>query len=143
MLLFAIFMYVLKNEIVHGGKKYLTVLKFLIQWVINCYCQHLKMAFSVNPNAIITNSTLFGVIWQTLHIKHCTKSYRIAAVHILFTVLSQAHWQNVSIHFGLLSALKEKLSSMKIVVRCLYAGGDSLLHSGICCKSLASQLLLK
>ena len=31
-----------------GGKKYLTVLKFLIQWVINCYCQHVKMTFSGN-----------------------------------------------------------------------------------------------
>jgi len=67
----------------------------------------------------------------------------MAAVHILFTALSQAYWQDVSIHFGLPSALKEKFSSMKIGVRCLYAGGDSLLHPGICCKSLASQVLLK
>jgi len=28
-------------------------------------------------------------------------------------------------------------------VKCLYPGGDSLLHTGICCKSLVSQVLLK
>jgi len=31
----------------------------------------------------------------------------------------------------------------EICVMCLYPGSDSLLHIGVCCKSLASQVLLK
>jgi len=35
------------------------------------------------------------------------------------------------------------LGTEEIVVRCLKPEGDSLLHFSVCCKSLASQMLLK
>ena len=40
----------------------------------------------------------------------------MASLHILFTVLCQAYWQDVSIRFGFQLALKEKFSSLKISV---------------------------